>query len=67
MARREAAAGTFRAGRLGGGPTVLLVDDVLTTGATARASAEALLAAGAKAVRLAVWARTPRERAEPGF
>jgi predicted amidophosphoribosyltransferase len=38
--------------------TVLLVDDVLTTGATASACAHALHDAGAGSVRLAVWART---------
>ncbi|HJQ98724.1 MAG TPA: hypothetical protein VJ826_10460, partial [Candidatus Polarisedimenticolaceae bacterium] len=38
--------------------TVLLVDDVLTTGATASACALALYDAGATSVRLAIWART---------
>lgn len=42
---------------------LLLVDDVMTTGATATACALALLAAGAREVRVAVWARTP----SPGF
>ena len=46
-----------RAGRIAGG-AVVLVDDVLTTGATANAAARALLNAGAARVDLLVFART---------
>jgi predicted amidophosphoribosyltransferase len=56
-ARREAMRGIFEAAGACP-PSVLLVDDVLTTGATAGACAEALLAAGAGSVALVTAARS---------
>ena len=62
--RQKNVAGAFRArARYGdqiAGKRVLIVDDVLTTGATARASAKALLAAGAAAVDIVTLARVVR-------
>ncbi len=60
-ARRRNVLGAFRArARLVEGRGVLLVDDVLTTGATADACAHALRAAGARHVFVLTAARTPR-------
>ncbi len=47
--------------------TVLLVDDVLTTGATAAACAEALLEAGASQVMLVVAARALLRAGRPAY
>lgn len=53
---------TFRAGPAAEGRSILLIDDVITTGTTFRRAAEALLAAGANAVICAALARTPDPR-----
>lgn len=62
LQRRKTVAGAFSidpSERLHG-RTVVLVDDVLTTGSTANACARALLRAGAGRVELLTWARVVR-------
>jgi ComF family protein len=61
--RRQNLRGAFfapRPGRLAG-QNVLLVDDIYTTGATARACSRVLMNAGAASVRVATVARAQRE------
>jgi len=58
--RRENVAGAFRARRRVNGLRILLVDDVMTTGATAAACARALKRAGAQSVSLLTLARVDR-------
>lgn len=58
--RRRTVAGAFRANMDLRGRSVILVDDVLTTGSTANACARVLKRAGAERVDLISWARIIR-------
>jgi len=59
LQRRKTVAGAFRVrnGKAVAGKTVILIDDVLTTGSTAEACARTLKRAGAVRVELVSWAR----------
>lgn len=60
--RRRTVAGAFQANASAeiGGRTIILIDDVLTTGSTANACARVLKRAGAERVDLISWARVIR-------
>ncbi len=56
--RRQNVAGTFRASAKVAGKKILLIDDVITTGATSQEAARTLLKAGAERVCVLTVART---------
>ena len=62
LQRRKAVAGAFKVPQPSAveGRTIILIDDVLTTGSTAEACARALRRAGAARVELVSWARVLR-------
>ena len=60
LQRRKAVSGAFRAAPNVEGRTIVLIDDVLTSGSTAEACARALGRAGARRVELICWARVVR-------
>ncbi len=64
-ARYANVAGAFRVARRVAGKRVVLVDDVLTSGATGEACAAALKAAGATSVNLLTFARVVWDGARP--